>query len=330
MPVGCGVLPTNAARSIASEIRQSEKRIFEELTAFLEPYQESSRAIRVAGALCRQALRDTFDLFQPSASIPEIEPRVRSLLNAPLLFFNGALTPDTWERTDPYDEAFLVDLLDIIHNGSYDFENAFVRFCEERDHEATLRIVEHLEETKDGILLARVREKRKAQLEECQKALERDAVATTEEIEKAVALGLFVESERLEHIARVESVGQNGEEILSFKSASEKLKTIRDEIRKKKDGEIESVRKRVTDQLGKNHSASSRILQVLETGDVHTASEYVRLALDGQEVPEPEARRNILEEFFIEKLSRFSGNWTIADFSKRLPSVVATRSIVRF
>jgi len=29
-------------------------------------------------------------------------------------------------------------------------------------------------------------------------------------------------------------------------------------------------------------------------------------------------------------LSRFSGNWTIADFSKRLPSVVATRSIVRF
>lgn len=29
-------------------------------------------------------------------------------------------------------------------------------------------------------------------------------------------------------------------------------------------------------------------------------------------------------------LSRFSGNWTLAEFHKRLPSVVAAGSIVRF
>jgi len=33
---------------------------------------------------------------------------------------------------------------------------------------------------------------------------------------------------------------------------------------------------------------------------------------------------------YYELLCRFSGNWTIADFSKRLPSVVAAGSIVRF
>jgi len=37
-----------------------------------------------------------------------------------------------------------------------------------------------------------------------------------------------------------------------------------------------------------------------------------------------------LLDFFRMVVCRFSGNWTIADFSKRLPSVVAAGSIVRF
>ena len=51
-----------------------------------------------------------------------------------------------------------------------------------------------------------------------------------------------------------------------------------------------------------------------------------------------ETRRSVLEQGLLpavelrglDALSRFSGNWTIAEFSKRLPSVVVAGSIARF
>lgn len=280
-------------------IRQSRVPILQELRLFQERYQVASRSLRAAGQVCRSAFENLFSLFDPTHRSEGKEPPVRNLLNYPLLLIPGRNDPDTWERTERYDKECLREFLVRVAQEDFALETAFARHCESRDHEATGHLLQYLNGQQKEV--SEWERKREEHLTECRKALARDVESTTLDVENAVALGFVPEADRLKLLGEIQSIEQNLNDILSFSPHHQQLEEIRKEIREKRNHHIDLVRTRLNEKLDRNAPAFSRIEQVIQTGDVYTANEYIQMILDGHELPEPDDSRDIFEEFFFDK-----------------------------
>src|SRR6202040_296097 len=83
-----------------------------------------------------------------------------------------------------------------------------------------------------------------------------------------------------------------------------KLIKILEMIEQKRKQQVEDVRKEMKKRgIGLDHHAYSRIEQLLTSGDVLTANEYIEMVCSNQDLPEIEITIDHFRSFFPEKFS---------------------------
>ena len=278
-------------------IKNCKEPVLSELREFLERFQSTSRSISGAGRMCLSSLQDLFLAFEPSSPDVDREEKVRNLLNLPLIALPGQLSDESWERYDKYDIQFLRRLLLLIKNKKYSAEESFKELCEARDHAATARVIAYLQESGRGPDPTPMLEKRLEMLDQCRNALARDIEETTEKLKKAVALGFFQENSFTSLMGDIRGLEQCREDILSFSEAHSKLAGVRAQVVERRLSVVESIRCQLVESVPEDHPCYERVASTLDSGDVHTANEYIQLIKDGRDLPEPEFIRDILSEF---------------------------------
>lgn len=291
---------------LRTRILDNREAVFSELDTFLKKHDEL--CIQAAGKICRRALEDVISLFELQ-DLPSSESELKYLLNSGLLLIPSVPLNDGWEPEKGYNNGLIRSILDFVAEGNYSWPYAFDLYCDQRDHNGTQRILDFLEYQKqtdpDIQLLA---DKREENLEECRKALERDLKKTEDEVDNAVALGLIGEEDRLKFDGRVRSVEGRLDDILQFSPEHESLeKEVREKINQKRQSEVDAVRQRLKNELSPEHPAFDRIERILDSGDIHTAIEYLLIALKGEPLPETSESRDTFIEFFNEKFKDIEG-----------------------
>lgn len=296
--------PRNERRFVhrhADQLRQnlSERHavVLNELANFER--RVGSEVLKVGVRRCRAAVEDIRDLFRPDIPFSVDEPDWRHVLHADLLQIGGVPLDDNWEPSSGPNETVVESVLRFLAEGAHDWQAAFDRYAELRDHEGTERIVEYLlaanEHAEMGV---RLRSLRDLQLIECRDALRRDVGATRQAVEEAVAFGLLREEDRTRLAATVDALEASIETTLSVKRCHDSLRKVRDEIQSKRKTGIEDVRARMRELgIDGSHPAYQRITAALDNCDVLTANEYVDVVLRGERIPEPCEERDPLNEF---------------------------------
>ena len=169
------------------------------------------------------------------------------------------------------------------------------------DHEATARIIQYLEDVDRPTEAQRASGQTRETFEECRKGLARDFETTTDELERAATLGFVNEAARLAFSANIQAIRDSSERTAAFLGKHGELKEIRQEIQKIKRSSTEAVRKRLEEQVRKDNPTYDRINSVLNSFDVHAASEYIQMVLDGRKLPEIDQKTDVFGEFFPSK-----------------------------
>jgi hypothetical protein len=224
---------------------------------------------------------------------------VRYALHRELLGVEGLPLNGQWVPEGVPPDRLLEALLELIEPGPLDLRQAFARQSVLCNHRATGWILEALRwqgESAEG--LDALHRQREQDLESCRAALRRQIDHTRTEIERAVCYDLVPESQRLELMARVETVA--AEEVLDFGPEQSRLVEIDQALQALRTQRIAEVHRKLEGTtIQRDHPADyDRIQEALRRGDFLTAEEYIQLVAGGQSIQEAEPPRDVLEEFF--------------------------------
>ena len=286
------------AEGLREQIFAKHPAVLEELDGFES--SSNSFLVRVGIKRCRLALENVFTLFDPEGPSPSNEQFVTDLLHADLLRIPSVSFDAEWTPHSPHTGLILHSILDLVAFDRFDWKTAFERHHEERDHEATEKVLEYLARTGNNDLdISEMSARREEAIRECRIALRRDVDATRKEVEGAVHYGLLKEKERLDYAAELEQVEKSIQEVLFFRKVHEKLSDIRKKIESRRVGEVEGVRKRLdASMISKDHPDYMRIHALLEKGDIHTANEYIHLVSQNLSLPDAESQPQRFRTFF--------------------------------
>lgn len=294
---GSGFLERQA-RSLGQEILDRQPRVEEELNAF--DNDDSSILIRSGIRSCRRMLDSVWTLFDPEVQLPTHEPNVKYLIHAELLTISNVRLDNHWEPNETEYKNVINELLASTVESRTDWEKAYSNQSEKRDHEATGRILEYLEQNlglanKYSVLYQR----REKDIRDCRAALERDAEEARREVERAFAFGLLKEEENDELLYKAVRVKEAAVSDLCFLDRHQEIDAIRDflesKLKKEKDTVLHRMRNAKIDQ---EHAEYGRLVSVLEKGDVLTANEYVEMIKEGHSIPVIEESKDFLSDFF--------------------------------
>lgn len=278
-----------------------QPKVQEELQQFEKRWQTS--AIVLSGIeACRRSIKYISLLFDPDVPLSAEEPLARELLHVGLLCAPSIVLNDEWEPEAAEPLTLIQALLKVIASGEPDWAAVFAAHADERDHEATQRVIEYLKRHPEiECNLDGLRAAREKYILECRAALGRDIEGTRREVEGAVAFGLLGEKERARHAAQIDIVELALDETLRFSERHAQLRDIREELGRKRAAGIESVRQQLENSLLEpDHSAVARIRHVLNQGDVLTANEYLRNALSNLPLPDEAPPVDSFSRFFPE------------------------------
>ena len=285
-------------QTLAENVRQNvlsrEKTCLDELAEL--NHEASSPAVQAALTCCLHAVNDISRLFDPDASLQPIEQSPNEALNVDLLYTPLPLTAEWALEATSSETAEAV--LELCSKGTFCLEEAFDLRTALRDHEGTALITEQLERIGTRAEeIAQLRERREKSLSECRSALDREVEQASTDVEKAVAFGLLTEKERFELIARTDKVAITAPELLRFRGARDELHAVRDEIEEKRALQVAEVQRRL-DTTALDETVRSRVLAVLDQGDVLTANEYIDIARSGRPLPSTEIAPDAFSRFF--------------------------------
>jgi hypothetical protein len=285
-------------------IQTSQAAVLQELEE--AKAQQTSLLVREALAFCHEAVSGVVDLLNPEKGLAESEPKLRYLLNAPLLAtgvpVNWRLNP---ELTDQ--EALIAGLLKTIAKGlPIDWQRAFAQRSERRDHDATAYIIEYLAETGfDAAKLETMRRDREQMLASCRAVLRQEIEETRKMTATALDLGQLSERDYLSMAAKID--GFENAKLLRFSEAQHEMLAIRQTILVKRETAINGLKEKLKlSGIGPDHYYYPQIARVLERGDAVTAEEYIGMVLDQQEIPEVEENRDNFVNFYPEKAHELS------------------------
>lgn len=232
---------------------------------------------------------------------------------------NGVLLPsesivlvgDHWEPDMEYAPDPLVALAELVDppgwEKSFDAAN---RGC---DHQRTAQILDWLrnEDDADG-LLDSLERRREEGLRRCRKDLEVDLDRARDEVERAASLGYLGEDDRSRLVSTIEAANPQSRDNLG--RAKMRVRDVLNELGRLRDREVSGIRQRIeeSDFSRTGPEAYQRVCELLDAGDILTASEYVALLENGQSIPGPAERRDSFkDEFFpgfVERLQKDFGN----------------------
>ncbi|MDL5055387.1 RNA polymerase sigma factor RpoD [Oscillatoria laete-virens NRMC-F 0139] len=289
------------AQNLAQKLKEDLSSLHQAVLKELDYFDMTNFSVLVKAGIshCRTAVEDIRIIFEPNELLPTIEPGVKYLLNAELLKISSLPMNSEWQLEDDSQDLFVKELLNLVAQPHYDWQQAFDMQSNSRDHEATGRIIEYLQASSEtSIDIAQLERQRNHLIDNCRAELEITIKETRKKLEGEVALGLLEESERLDYAAQIESLENTIAITLRFSDKFEQLRTLGEAINKNRSEKTNEVREKLLQEIGSEHPAYTRIGRVLDTGDVLTANEYVDMVQRGQSIPEPEKRRDAFIDFF--------------------------------
>ena len=255
------------------------------------------RSIKASLLCCRNGVQRLEELFDPRSEVTVRDVPSYDLLEIELLRIPGIHLNKEWKVEGDYGKA-LEHLVAAVSVGLPSWQEAFDACSEERNHEATGRIIAHLqaEQECEELDLTSVRQQR---IKQCRDALGRDIEQVRKQLEEAVAFGLVRENDRTDLVASIESIEQNIETIERFSPEHQRLEGIRQGIAKERNSEVQQARYRLT-ELGDRllEGSEARIATLLDQGDVFTATEYLDMAERGISLPSTQVPERAFNRFF--------------------------------
>ena len=289
------------AQNLAQELKQDLSSLHQAVLKELDSFDMKNFSVLVKAGIscCRTAVENIRVLFEPNELLSTVEPEVKYLLNAELLKISSLPMNSDWQPEDGSQDLFVKELLNLVAQPHYDWQQAFDMRSNSRDHEATGRIIEYLQANSEtSIDIAQLEQQRNHLIDNCRVELEIAVKETRRKLEGDVALGLLGESERLDYAAQIESIENAIATTLRFSDKFKQLRALGEAIKKNRSEKINEVRDKLLQEIGSEHPAYVRICSVLDIGDVLTANEYVDMVNRGQSIPEPEKRRDVFVDFF--------------------------------
>jgi hypothetical protein len=293
----------NYSRKKLLELYSSLTTSRAEVEAELEAVSEASDDLRVrAGARqCRLALENLLVLLKPHLKGQTREPEVRYVLSGDLLCIPGLRLSEAWEPTAEPD-IVIERLLKELGTGSpCEWRMAFQYFCDRRwDHAGTDRILEFLKWSGDqNELVTELSGVQRDHIRQCQNTLKRQLEDCSKNIEGAVVLGLVRETERARFLDVLEEIKKGLPATRDFGKEKSRIALINTEIETSRKHLVAGLRKRLDQEaISPGSSEFERIAELIEKGDVHTANEYIDLAVRGDQLPEAPNEFDHLATFF--------------------------------
>ena len=307
----------NYSQSQAQQLKQDLSSLHQAVLKEIDSFdvKNSSGLVKAGISCCRTAVEDIRVLFEPNELLPTAEPEVKYLIHAELLKTPSLPMNSDWQPEDDSEELFVKELLNLVAQPHSDWQQAFDMRSNNRDHEATGRIIEYLKATSEtSIDIAQLEQQRNHLIDDCRAELEIVVKETRRKLEGDVALGLLGESERLDYAAQIESIENAITTTLRFFEKIEQLRAIGEAINNNRSEQMKEVRQKLLQEIGPEHPAYVRICTVLDTGDVLTANEYVDMVQRGQSIPEiEENKREVFKEFFQENYEHLEDRLTPTD-----------------
>lgn len=293
--------PGDSRYQQADACRTEVLRHLEGVRAETRQFVTDDGSVAVAGAAqaVLTALKDLERLFDPATVDAGESPPPHQALNAELLLLPGVPLDDRWEPRD-LDAGQLVDrILKLVEADGPNWTATFDAHSERRDHVATQRILEVLENRVPATTdLDELRERRRREIQECRAGLRASIDETNAEIERAVTEDLFAESQLVNYRGKVEAIV--ADQTLDFQAADAVLRDVREEIaRRRADRVLEARRRLIRSRIGETDpEAYQRIEAALEQGNLPAANEFIAMVESGEPIPDPEPKRDAFLEFF--------------------------------
>lgn len=287
-------------KDLAEKVRCSVMGLGEDTLGELKTALDESDdpVLRASIRCCTRAIEDIILLFDPESRVDPLERTVAGVLNRDLLYADVLVGPALEVLPGITETETANAILTLPEQASFDAMAAFERKSEQRDHVGTSLVLEHL--PLEESVREQLSERRNAEVARCKEALARDLEQTANEIEAAVGLGLLREAERNDLVNRVETV-KAAADGHRFAPLHDRLAAIRLAIRSRREEQVAEVEARLA-ATEVEPATRTRIRELIRSGDVLTANEYIDLARDKRSLPEQEKQPDpflvFLHEYF--------------------------------
>lgn len=286
----------NQAQQLQKELANLHQTVLEELNVF---YNKNSSVLLTAGIdYCRTAVEDIRDIFEPTKSLAASEPEIKYLLHAELLKIPSLLMDSDWQPEIKKPELLAQEIINLVAQNNFSWKQAFNSRIENKDHEATERIIEFLQVYPEiSIDSDELQKQREIEIKNCQQELKQAVNDTRKLLEANVALGVINENDRLDYVADIESIENAIVTTLRFGADISHLQKINEGINTKRQESINQTRDTLKKEIGQEHPAYHRISGVLDKGDILTANEYINMVQQGRQIPEIENPGEVFKVF---------------------------------
>ncbi|VAX40976.1 hypothetical protein MNBD_PLANCTO02-1444 [hydrothermal vent metagenome] len=265
------VIPQPAI-DLNEEIRQRQEGVFSELAKFETAH--SSFVVSSAIACYRNALHQLYDLFDTETPFLSEVLNPRHLLHAELLRNPTLPMNENWEPNVSI-QALETDLLELIMNGEFSWQDAFEARSSYRDHEATQRMLE-LDIWSSETERHQYYEKRESRIAQCRTMLQRDIVETRARVQNAVALGLLGIHDQELFKTQLDLLEALGKKTNGIANCYTQLRDICDGMERRRQAEIERVKQRFEQlQLPDSNLEHRQITTALENGNIAAANQFI-------------------------------------------------------
>jgi hypothetical protein len=254
-----------------------------------------------AARFCREAVVSCSQLLDGDVPVPGAsEPEPRWLIEAELL--RGAQRPVI--AVGPLFQPQLSDRdrLLVLASSVPDWPAAWAQQTAAENHVATAALLEFSRwQPVEGVDTSKLVHERHIALEECQARVGRKADDTRRLLDEFVGLGLCREKDYNDWSAAVESVRREAEEAVEFAPLRARLVAVDGQLRQQLNSAAEEVRRRLSEAKAISLETQTRIAALLDQGDIHTANDYLALAIAGRPLPEAVYRSSEFDAFFGER-----------------------------
>ena len=287
----------NQAQQLQKELAHLHKAVLEELDFFSS--KNSSVLLTVGIDYCIKAVEDIRNIFIPNESLSTSEPDVKYLLHAELLKIPLLSMDSDWQPEINKPQLLVKEIINLADQNNFSWVQAFNSQIENKNHEATERIIEFLQAYPEtSIDINHLKEQRKIDIQNCQEALKQAVNDTRKLLEANLALGVINENDRLDYVADIERIENAILTTLRFRVDISHLQKINEGINTKRQESINQTRDTLREKIGQDNSAYPRISSVLNKGDILTANEYITMVQQGLQIPKVENRREVFKDFF--------------------------------
>lgn len=286
---------------------------------------------RASGACAKAVLRDIHSRLEATKTRPTSSSMWWRTLNSVLLHSNSfVLKPEQWAPQTEADSDPLVALAELtdLPNWEVTFSTASSR-C---DHLRTAQILDWFrnEEKGKSVICDQLERSREQGLRRCEKDFEVEREEALDEVERATGAGYLDEEERARLVAELGVTSD--QEIEDYYHALMRVRNVREQIGNLRHKYARDIQHRLEESgiSEDNQEAYRRIIELLDVGDLLTASEYVALLEDGQPIPGPAQHRDpFKDEFFPEFVDRIQDYLGKSRLPVReIPNQIAKRGVV--